>query len=222
MTPTAVDAAFFDIDGTLFPAPSMERRFIRWLWHRRVIGLSHLRRSVSSILTTRPWSVASFKANKAYLRGLEVEQMRSLGEEFVSNHLIVALRRAACNAIAPYQEQHTRVVLLTGSLDLLVAPLAHHLGIEGFIAGRVESEDRRLTGRIIPPHPYGNQKSRALGQYAERHGIDLQNSILYSDNLSDVPSFRLVGEAVVINPRPALARMAARRGWMVQRWDDLI
>ena len=31
-------AAFFDLDGTLVPPPSLERRFLRYLWWRQGLG----------------------------------------------------------------------------------------------------------------------------------------------------------------------------------------
>ena len=213
-------AAFFDVDGTLLPSPSLERRFLYWLLAHRRIGLQHLGRSALSLLMDIPWSMARFKANKAYLRGEPVDRFLALGADFVPAHIVPLLRRSALEAIEQHRRDGDRIVLLTGSLDLLVQPLAQKLGIEEVVAGRLEQADGRFTGRTIPPHPYGEQKGVALLNYAQQVSIDLPRSCLYSDSWSDLSAFRLVGLSTVVNPSLRLERLARRRGWIIADWPD--
>jgi HAD superfamily hydrolase (TIGR01490 family) len=212
--------AFFDVDGTLLPPPSSERRFVYWLLAHRIIGLRHVAHAASSLLLDFPWSTAKFKANKAYLRGESVERFQALGAEFVTAAIVPILRRAAREAIERHRQAGDRLVLLTGTLDVLAEPLGRALKMHDMICGRLEQTDGRFTGRTIPPHPYGEDKAAALWNYAQHAGIDLERAGVYGDGWSDLPAFRLVGEATVINPPPGLERLAHQQGWTVAYWSD--
>lgn len=64
-------AAFFDLDGTLMPLPSLERRFFRALRHRREIPLRNYSRWLREALKLLPRGIgAVVNGNKMYLRGL--------------------------------------------------------------------------------------------------------------------------------------------------------
>jgi HAD superfamily hydrolase (TIGR01490 family) len=212
--------AFFDVDGTLLPPPSTERRFLRWLLARRIIGIGHLARAAFSLLVDVPWSAAKFKANKAHLHGESVERFRTLGAEFVTAAIVPILRQAAREAIEQHRRNGDRIILLTGTLDLLAEPLARALAIDDAICGRLEQADGHFTGHTIPPHPYGEGKAAALRDYARRAGIDLERTSVYGDGWSDLPAFRLAGRATVVNPPPTLERLAKQQGWTVAHWED--
>lgn len=68
-------AAFFDLDGTLVPLPSLERRFFRALRHRREIPLKNYLCWLREALKLLPcgFSTATH-ANKMYLKGLQVSK----------------------------------------------------------------------------------------------------------------------------------------------------
>jgi HAD superfamily phosphoserine phosphatase-like hydrolase len=66
-------AAFFDLDGTLMPLPSLERRFFRVLRHRREIPLKNYFHWLREALELLPLGInAITHANKVYLRGVEM------------------------------------------------------------------------------------------------------------------------------------------------------
>ncbi len=200
----------------------MERRFIRWLLARRIIGLRHLGRGVLSFFMGPPWTVARFKMNKMYLRDGAADPFQALGKQFVSEEIVPILRKIALETITQHRRSGDRVVLLTGSLDLLVGPLAQKLGMDDAISCHLERAGSRFTGRALAPHPYGEQKGEALRDHARRERIDLQHASFYSDNLSDLPALQLVGHATVVNPSPRLARIARQRGWTIAQWPDAL
>ena len=69
---TARVAAFFDLDGTLTPLPSLERRFFRMLRDRREIALKNYFSWLREALKLLPqgWSRVA-QGNRMYLRGVE-------------------------------------------------------------------------------------------------------------------------------------------------------
>lgn len=211
---------FFDVDGTLLPLPSTEQRFLRWLLGRRTIGPGHLLHSACSLLIDLPWTAEKFKANKAYLHGESVERFHHLGAEFVTAAIAPIIRRSAREVIEHHRRNGDRIILLTGTLDLLAEPLAAALAMDDVVCGRLEQADGCFTGRTTPPHPYGEGKAAALRDYAQRSGIDLQCIQIYGDGWSDLPAFKLAGRSTVVNPPIRLARLAQQQGWDIVYWPD--
>jgi phosphoserine phosphatase len=66
-------AAFFDLDGTLLPLPSLEQRFFRVLRYRREIPVKNYFLWLREALKLLPREISQVEhANKAYLEGLQV------------------------------------------------------------------------------------------------------------------------------------------------------
>ena len=71
-------AAFFDLDGTLLAAPSLERRFLRTLRYRRAIRLKNFFLWLGEAIRMAPRGIAAItQANKMYLRGVRVAEGES-------------------------------------------------------------------------------------------------------------------------------------------------
>jgi hypothetical protein len=99
----------------------------------------------------------------------------------------------------------------------IVAPLADHLGVDGFLATVAEVDaDGRYTGRV-ELYCYGAEKVVAMRALAVAESIDLERSAAYSDSATDEPMLAAVGHPVAVNPDRELLRIARERGWEV-RW----
>jgi phosphoserine phosphatase len=124
-------AAFFDIDGTLLSAPSLEWRFIGYLLWRGVLDPSNILRwfafAGGSFRRGRRLAV---EANKQYLAGLPVSLIAdwadALGIGSLSRNPLGILA-AALNRVRWHQSQNHRVFLVSGTLAPLARQLANHL-----------------------------------------------------------------------------------------------
>jgi len=66
-------AAFFDLDGTLVPRPSLEQRFFRTLRYRREIRIKNYFLWLKEAVRLAPRGLSTIlQANKMYLRGVEI------------------------------------------------------------------------------------------------------------------------------------------------------
>ncbi|MBX3251328.1 MAG: HAD-IB family phosphatase, partial [Myxococcales bacterium] len=108
-------------------------------------------------------------------------------------------------------------VILTASTPYAAAPLARDLAIEHVLSTELEVERGQFTGRCRTL-AYGQGKVHLAEAWAERHGVDLDTSVFYTDSVSDLPMLRRVGERRVVNPDPRLAWRARREGWPIERW----
>lgn len=145
-------AAFFDLDGTLIPLPSLERRFFRVLRYRREIPLKNYFLWLREALRLLSRGIgAATQTNKMYLRGVRSFHESALADRsdfpgHASGHqaggqaseppnqtprwpvprfLEDALERAAWHA-----KQGRAIVLVSGTLEPLAKAAARELRLE--------------------------------------------------------------------------------------------
>lgn len=212
-------AAFFDVDNTLLPGSAIEVRFFRYLWRRGHVGSREARRSLWYLLQHLPaLSLHPLRERKLYLEGKRQAEIEPLAAEFVHSEVCSRLSSASLAALERHRDSGHHLVLITGSLDFLIAPLAGHLKVDLALAAIPERRDGFYTGSIVPPYPYGEGKRRLVETFAKEAGIALQDSYAYGDSPGDVDTLRLVGHPLVVNPIRGMGRIARRQGWPIARW----
>jgi HAD superfamily hydrolase (TIGR01490 family) len=111
-----------------------------------------------------------------------------------------------------------RVVLATSSLDLVVLPLAEHLGIKEVIATSLEFESGRCTGRLAEGPLLKEKKREKVYDFIRAHGGGWQDCAFYSDSINDISLLESVADPVAVNPDLRLRRVARKRGWRVLKF----
>jgi HAD superfamily phosphoserine phosphatase-like hydrolase len=109
-------------------------------------------------------------------------------------------------------------VLVTGSLDFLIAPLAALLEVPTLLAAKLEQHERQFTGHVCAPLPYGPGKRELIARLTRESGIDLTQSFAYGDSPGDVELLEMVGNPLVVNPIRGMDRIAQRNGWPTTTW----
>lgn len=212
--------AFFDVDNTLVPGPSIEVLFFRHLWSLGVVGFRHIRESARYLLQRLPpFSLAPLRRRKLYLVGLRPGFIEPLAEEFVQSTICPRLSIRGESVLTRHQQAGHHVVLISGSPDFLVKPLAKVLGVSMVQAARLHAtEEEGYTGHVYAPLPYGPGKRRLLEQLASRYRWDLTRCYAYGDSPGDVQALQLVGHPLVVNPIRGMGRLARHNGWPVTQW----
>ena len=85
------------------------------------------------------------------LRGVTRDRLDLLGEEYFEYFLKPRLQKKAVDALRFAQADGQQIVLVGQSLDHVLRPLARHLGVQRFVANRMEFRDGVATGRLLPP-----------------------------------------------------------------------
>lgn len=207
--------ALFDVDGTLV-SHSTERAFWREL---RAAGLQPPRQWLEFLLfALRYWptgGVHTFKKNKAYLSGLEVDAVAALATRWVREHIDDLLIPDVSACLEHHRAAGDHVVLLSGTLDFIAQPLAARLGAAEAI-GTICAE---RNGRFLPEppelHPFGAAKLTLARRIARRVGLPLEEAAAYGDSKHDLPLLEAVAEPVACSPGRALSQVAAARGWRI-------
>jgi len=178
-----------------------------------------LARTVRAVLLEGQGPIAlRLKTTKAYLAGHSAREMEQLARIFTTERLHSAVSAGAIRIMNDHRRQGFRLLLLTGCPEFLIRPLAEDLGVESLIGTRLEEVNGRWTGRLIPPHPYGEAKRRLLQVWALDRGVQLGESHAYADSPADLEMLEAVGHPHVVNPNPRMRRIALARGWSLVEW----
>lgn len=205
-----------DIDGTLIPGPSTERRFYQFLRQRGVIGWPAAVQFAGFATRYLPrFGTGVLRKNKAYLAGLSVARVETLAEEFVEACVVDELFEPLCARLRRHRQRGHEVWLLSGTLEYIANSIARQLRLENVVATRCQTEDQRLLARPPEVHPYGKAKLSLARALCERRGVSLAAAVGYADSWADRYLLEQVGEAVAVMPDRKLRRRAARRGWEV-------
>jgi fatty acyl-CoA reductase len=222
---TSSAAAFFDLDGTLVKStivhyymffrqqrmsPTWRRIWTNLFWMKCVVYLimDQVDRSRLNVIFYRNY------------RGLRADETRAQARACCEQVLMPRLYREARKAVEAQRAAGRRLVLLTGSLDFVVAPFAEALGFDEVIAARLAEAAGRFTGGL-EGSPIGDDvKADRARAWADAHGASLADCHAFGDSIADLPLLAAVGHPHAINPDRRLTAIAQARGWPIERWTE--
>lgn len=211
--------AFFDIDRTIVSGTSMERIFFRYLFKKRFITIIDVIRTLAFICRNLfDTSGIAIRSRRPYLQGKSVSLIKSLAGQCFTEMIIPQISDRALSKIREHKDSGHRVVLLSGTLDILAEQLTRFVNADCFMACNTVSKDGQFTGDIMPPIPYGDGKRDIVLRYAQEQRIKLKECFAYGDSIADSGLFRSVGNSFVVNPGRRLKGIAEECGWEVIRW----
>jgi len=213
-------AAFYDLDGTLLACNLVsmhayyarnDRSLIKSVYQFGkvlasvpiLVGLDLYSRSLFNVISFRAY------------RGMHRDRLIGLADDLFEVTLKPSIFPKAQALIDTTRDLGYRNVLVTGTLDFTIRPIALHFGIDEVICNRLEFKNHFATGRVLPPLLAENEKARSIREYAAQEGIDLAESCAFSDSCADVPMLSAVGFPVATNPTRRLRRVALKRHWPI-------
>ena len=216
-------AAFFDVDGTIVSTTIV---------HYYVQFRSHLLPPV-----LRPFWLAWFALKVVYYffldkvsrtrfnqvfyrnyRGLQAERVKQLAGEQFETYVRSKLFPAALDRIREHQDRGNLIVLVTGSLDFIIQPLADYLQSDAALTVQLEEAHGKFTGELTTLPLSEEEKVRAIQAFVEQHNVDLAASYAYGDSRADLPMLECVGNPIVVNPSKGLREVAIESGWEISEW----
>lgn len=218
-------AAFFDLDKTLM-AGSSGMQFARVATRHGIVGrrqlaswaVEHLRYRLRGTTDARTREV--LRVARELIAGVPVRSLERMNPEVMAA-ILPRIYPQMLDEVYTHQDAGRATFIVSAAGNGVVEPLAHVLGMDGGIGTSYEVDDDAFTGRFDGPFVYGAGKVEAMEAFAAEHGIDLGVSYAYSDSLSDLPMLRAVGNPVVVNPDPPLAKIAREEGWQTMRFERI-
>lgn len=215
-------AAFFDIDGTLMPEPSLEKRLFAGLRLSRAIPVRNYLAWLAEAIRLLPQGMTALRgANKRYLQGVSADRVSELMGT-------ISFYEEAVERIIWHARQGHTVVLLSGTLEVLAQIAATALECELEVLGlqtnvviratRLVEVRGHWTGRVADRAMLGEEKSRTIKQFVLKKQMDSAQCYAYGNSLIDRVMLAAVGRPQVVNPGRDLAALANRCDWPIWHW----
>lgn len=126
-------------------------------WNARSFSERWARRAgMTGMALARPFAYAASRTFAtrflhSLLRGVSRDRLDLLGEEYFHYVLKPQLREEAVQKVVSAIRQGEQIVLVGQLLENILRPLASHLGVQSFLANRLEYRDGKATGRLLDP-----------------------------------------------------------------------
>jgi HAD superfamily hydrolase (TIGR01490 family) len=214
--------AVFDLEGTLVASNVVEN----YLWARLAdlprdgwaAELADLARRLPGYLAAERRDRGEFL--RTFVRryaGADEAQLTRLVHTRLGDALLRRARPQAIRQVRRHRAAGHRTVLITGTVDVLVEPLA--VLFDEVVASRLHVRDGTYSGFLDSPPLVGEARAAWLRRYAGEAGVDLTRSFAYGDSYSDRPLLESVGNPVAVNPDLRLHRHARSHNWPVVQWE---
>jgi phosphatidylglycerophosphatase C len=191
----------FDFDGTLTWRDSF-RAFLAWRSGRVRYGRGLVRLAPAAAAWTRHHDRGALKAAmvREFLAGSSEDEVARAAERFAAETARRLLRPDAVRTWRRWREADARLVIVTASPEILVAPFGRGLGAEAVIGTRLAvSQDGRLTGALDGPNCRGPEKVVRL-QAVYGDGVRLEAAYGDTDgdtamlSIAEHPGMKVFGE----------------------------
>jgi HAD superfamily hydrolase (TIGR01490 family) len=219
--PAARRAALFDMDRTLLRRESASL-YVRY---QRDIGEATFRDLAKTLYWVGRYTLGILDATKVAekvmltVRGMPETVLAARCDDWFARYVEPHITDAGREAVLRHQAAGDVCAIVTGTSPYASRPLAQRLRIEHVVSSVFEVDaDRCFTGRPELPICLGDGKVQRAEVFARRLGFRLEDATFYSDSVSDLPLLERVAVPVAVNPDPRLKRIAARRGYRIERW----
>lgn len=183
----------FDFDGTLTVRDSFTA-FLKWRtpWPRWLLGGLRLIPAAVAYLFHRDRGRIKAAAVKEFLRGVTREQLEDEARRFAALHSRRLLRPDAVIAWKRWRKERVRLVIVTASPDMVVAPFARGLAADGLLGTQLAFDaEGRLTGAFSCPNCRGAEK---VARLKAAYGEDVRIRAAYGDTSGDTEMLAMAEE----------------------------
>jgi HAD superfamily hydrolase (TIGR01490 family) len=214
--------AFFDVDGTLLNIKSTHN-FLYFFY--KVQYRSSLIASIKyftysfKVKIYEMFNVERETLNRLYyenFKGINKSKLQILSVAWFENIIRDGnvFIRSCLQELEYHKKQGAEIVLVSGSFEECLAPLAEHLQIKTILATKLEENQGVCSGKISGQQMIGNGKANAIYVYlTDKNYSDFSKCYAYGDHISDASMLTLVGKPCVIKGDPDLIAYAKKNNW---------
>lgn len=195
--------AIFDVDYTITKRETLVE-FYFFMLKKNPKFIKFLPKSIfSSIFYVFKIYDAS-KAKKTFIRfidGIEENEMKKIVKEFYETRLSKILYKDAIDMIKKMKKEGYKIYLISASAEFYLNELYNIKEVDKVIGTRFIKEKGLHKNQILGENCKGQEKVKRLEEVLKKENIDVdfERSYMFSDSLSDLPLFDLVGHPYLIN-----------------------
>ncbi|MDP4585931.1 MAG: phosphoserine phosphatase SerB [Microbacteriaceae bacterium] len=123
----------------------------------------------------------------------------------------VSLTSGAASLVDAVHDAGGYIIAASGGFHEILDPLATQLGLDSWVANRLEVMDGQLTGRTYGPIVDAEVKAKFLVAFAKSKRVPMENTIAIGDGANDLPMMRAAGVSVAFCAQPAVRDAASVR-----------
>jgi phosphatidylglycerophosphatase C len=182
--PAGTPVVAFDFDGTLTVRDSFTA-FLKWRAGkaRYALGLARLMPAAVAYLFHRDRGRIKAQAVHVFLRGVPHDVLEADARRFAETHAQRLLRPDAVATWKHWRGEAVKLVIVTASPDLVVAPFARDLGADAVLGTQLSYDpENRVLGAFSGPNCRGPEKVVRL---REVFGPDMHLKAAYGDTSGD-------------------------------------
>ena len=174
----------FDFDGTLTVRDSFTA-FLKWRVSptRHFVGMVRLFPAAARYVFDRNRGRIKAAAVREFLRGVPLEQLEREARAFAQSEAPKLFRPDALAVWRRWRAKGAKLVIVTASPDVVVAPFARGLGADLLIGSRLAFDlNEKVAGPLLGPNCRGAEKVVRL---REVFGDDMSLAAAYGDTSGD-------------------------------------
>lgn len=195
--------AIFDVDFTLTNSETLMEFYIFMVKKRPRLILY----APFSIMSALLFVLKVFSAKKAkenfisFINGIREKDMELLTKEFYEKRLSKIFYKDALYTLKKFKNSGYKIYLISASAEFYLKELYKIEEVDKIIGTRFEIVNGKHTRKILGQNCKGEEKVTRLMESLKKDNIevDFKNSYMFSDSLSDLPLFKLVGNPYLIN-----------------------
>lgn len=150
-------------------------------------------------------------------RSRPLAEALAMRERFMAEVMTPALRPEARALVEQHRAAGDLMAVVTATNVFVTEPIAAALGVEHLIAVDLKRDGAGgYLGEIDGVPSFREGKIERVENWLRGLGAqwrDFERVTFYSDSTNDLPLLERVSHPVATNPSPALAKIAAERGW---------
>jgi len=195
--------AIFDVDYTLTKRETLVE-FYLFMMKKNPRFIKYLPKSIlSSIFYVFKIHDAT-KTKNIFIRfidGIEEHEMKKIVKEFYEKRLSKILYKDAIDTIKKMKMQGYKIYLISASAEFYLSEFYNIKEVDKVIGTRFIKENGLHRNKMSGENCKGEEKVKRLKEVLKKENIevDFENSYMYSDSLSDLPLFDIVGHPYLIN-----------------------
>lgn len=215
-----MNLTLFDLDGTLIPGDS-DHAFGAFMveigWADGAAWAAANDRFFADYQVGRLDLDAYIDFATSAWRHRPLAEALAVRERFVAEKMAPMLREPARALVQRHRAAGDLIAMVTATNEFVTTPMAAAFGIDALIAVQLQRDAQGAYNGAV--HGLPSFQAGKIGRVEDwlgglgRQWKDFERVTFYSDSVNDLPLLERVSHPVATNATPALARIAAQRGW---------
>lgn len=200
-----VKLAIFDVDYTLTKRETLIELYL-FLLTRKPSIIKHFSKTLKAAFyyLFKVYDVGKVKESFiSFIDGIDETEMQKIVKDFYEKRLSKIIYKDAYDTMKKFKSEGYLIYLISASAEFYLRELYNIKEVDMVIGTTFRLENGVYKSVIEGKNCKGEEKVKRLMEVIEKEHleVDFKSSCMFSDSLSDLPLFNLVGRPYLINSR---------------------